>query len=171
VVTTSRTRKRRGGGPRAIAATLPAVTGTAFAKRGFTGAGVLNEWPLIAGSHLARHSAPEKVQPPARGDTGGTLHLRIDNGAMATELQHLAPLLIERINGYFGYNAVARLKIIQGPLSKPPRRPPPRTRPLTASEETELAKNLMDVDDPDLRRSLAALGRAVMARRAAKGPD
>jgi len=93
--------------------------------------------------------------------------LTIDNGSLATELMHLAPLLIERINGYFGFCAVARLKINQGPLPKARGRRARPIRPLAATEERGLMASLTDVEDAELRRALEALGRAVIGRRPA----
>ncbi len=160
------TRKRRGGGPRALAGSLSAVTKTVFARRGFADGAILKDWALIAGEHLAAHSQPEKIAYPAGAGAGGTLHLRIASGSMATELQHLEPLLIERVNGYFGFKAVERLKITQGPLPESAARPDWTPWPLDSAEEAGLAENLMDVEDEDLRRALKALGRAVIGRRA-----
>lgn len=157
-------RRKRGGGPRALAASLPAVTRAAFGKRGFADGAILKDWAVIAGDHLAGHSQPEKITYPAGAGDDGTLHLRIDNGSMATELQHLEPLLIERINGYFGFKAIGRLRITQGPLPETGEKPAWTPRPLKAEEETDLAESLIEVDDEDLRRALKALGRAVFGR-------
>ena len=85
---------------------------------------------------------------------------------MATELLHLEPLLIERINGYFGFKAVARLKITQGPLPDTAAKPVWNPRPLKTEEETNLIESLIEVEDEDLQRSLRALGRAVIGRSA-----
>ncbi len=157
----------RGGGPRALAQPLGKVTREVFGRRGLADGAILNDWPQIAGDHLAGHSLPEKVSFPRGSRAGGTLCLTVDNGSLATELMHLAPLLIERINGYFGFCAVAKLKITQGPLPKAAgRRQAPR-RPLRDNEERGLAASLVDVDDPELRRALEALGRAVIGRRPA----
>ena len=152
-------------GPKALADAVARITKPAFGKRGLSSAAIVNQWPAIIGPVLAAHSVPERIVYPKGERTGGTLYLRIDSGSLATELQHLQPLLIERVNGYIGYRAVADLKMIQGPL--PPRieSPPPRVRPLNASEEKALQKSLMSVDDHGLRASLEALGRSVMGRR------
>ena len=158
-------RKRRGGGPRALAGSLAAVTKTVFARRGFADGAILKDWALIAGEPVAAHSQPEKIAYAKGAGDGGTLHLRIENGSIATELQHLEPLLIERVNGYFGFKAVDRLRITQGPLPESAARPNWTPRPLEAAEEAGLAENLMDVEDEDLRRALKALGRAVIGRR------
>ncbi|HEX9702323.1 MAG TPA: DciA family protein [Rhodospirillales bacterium] len=157
----------RGGGPRALAQSLGAVTRQVFGRRGLADGAILNDWHLIAGEHLARHSLPEKVTFPQGTRVGGRLQLRIDNGSMAMELMHLEPLLIERINGYFGFKAVAGLKIIQGPLPRSEARRRAGGRALKPAEERDLAESLMDVGDPELKQSLAALGRAVIGRKPA----
>jgi len=159
-------RKKRGGGPRALATSLSAATKTAFGKRGFADGAILKYWPVIAGGHLADHSQPEKITYPTGAGDDGTLHLRLDSGSMATELLHLEPLLIERINGYFGFKAVARLKITQGPLPDTTAKPVWNPRPLKTEEETNLIESLIEVEDEDLQRSLRALGRAVIGRSA-----
>ena len=159
------TKQKRGGGPRALASSLSAVTKAIFGKRGFADGAIVKDWATIAGEHLARHSMPEKISTPRDKAAGGVLYLTIDSGGMATELQHLEPLLIERINGYFGFKAVDRLKITQGPLPKEGKKPAPRVRPLQEAEESELAESLMEVDDPELKQALSALGRAVIGRR------
>ena len=161
-------KRKRGGGPRALAASLASATSDIFRKRGFADGAILKDWPTIAGEHLARHTQPEKITHPKAQGSGGTLYLTIENGSVALELQHLEPLLIERINGFFGFKAVEKLKITQGPLPKSKERPPWRPRELAPGEETGLAESLINVDDDDLRLALEKLGRAVMARRPGK---
>jgi hypothetical protein len=133
-------------------------------RRGFGEAQVVLEWPSVVGQDLARDSLPVKLSfDRAAGErVGGTLHLRAAPGA-ALELQHLAPVIIERINGFFGYRAVARLAIRQGPLpgaalarkSAPP--------PVAAEDRAALERRLDAVEDPDLRAALMRLGCAVLA--------
>ena len=92
-------------------------------RYGFAHAALLERWPEIAGSRLAEVSLPLGLGFAPGSRTGGTLTLRVE-GPMATQLQHAADLVIERVNAYFGYAAVARLKLVQGPV--PPRLPPRR---------------------------------------------
>ncbi len=155
---------KRGRGPKALAATVARLTKPIFRKRGLAGGAIVNDWPLIAGDHLASHSAPEKIHYPPGGKKAGTLHLRVDSGGMATELQHMEPVLIERINAFFGYKAVSRLRIIQAPL--PPRQEHNQTEPppLSDAQEKDLGEKLQSVDDPDLRAALDTLGRKVIGK-------
>jgi len=145
-------------GPRRVAETLPKVTKPAFAAHGFWEAAVLTEWPAIVGAALAAQTCPEKL------GRDGALVVRV-GGARALEVQHLEPVILDRIATYFGYRAVKRLAIRQGPL---PRRTPPRqpeTAPLTEAQKRALGERLDGVATGDLRAALEALGSAVLARR------
>lgn len=89
------------------------------------------------------------------------LHVRVA-GAFALELQHLEPVVIERINAHFGHAAVARLKLTQGlpaRMVKTRRRP----KPLGAAAETALAATVERIGDDRLKQALARLGRAILA--------
>ncbi len=48
---------------------------------------------------------------------GATLELRVA-GPVAALIQHQAPLILDRLNLYLGEGAVARLRIVQGPLTR-----------------------------------------------------
>jgi len=150
-------------GPRALAESVSKVTKPIFARRGFADGTLIADWAAIVGDRLAAHSAPEKVDFPRGGRTGGTLTLRVDTSGLATELQHLAPQLTERINGFFGYAAVSRLRFIHGPL---PQRPAPvshRRPPTSPSSIEAAAKSVAAVEDDALRDALDRLGRSVLA--------
>ena len=85
-------------------------------------------------------------------------------------IQHLELLIIERINGFFGYRAVARLAIRQGPL---PQRPRPGRRNCARSagaRSAALEHDLEAVKDPGLREALDRLGRAVIATSPRQNP-
>lgn len=152
-------------GPRRLAAALSKVTRAGFRRRGFAHSGVLSRWPEIVGDELAAMSCPEKLKfPPGRGE-GGTLQVRVASG-FATELQHLEPVVIERINTFFGYAAIGRLALKQGPL--PARRERRRRwRALERAEEKALGERVADTADPGLKAALLELGRRVTASRPA----
>ena len=97
---------------------------------------------------------------PAALGRDGALKLHAASAA-ALELQHCAPLLIERINLYFGRSAVTRLVLVQGAL--PRRADPSGPAPcwLTAGESEALDRRVAGIVDADLRTALARLGKAV----------
>ncbi len=173
--------RRRGGyGLRALGNSLTSVTKRAFARRGLTGADIARQWPAIVGRELAAQCRPRQLRFPKAGEAvDGRLTLRVAPG-WALEVQHLEPLMLERINGYFGYRAVTRLVLQQGPL--PPlgktggdgtaeRRGGTRKEPPARLDEA-LAEKLSTVEDPELRAALEGLGRSLKGRRgrSAKNP-
>ena len=156
--------RRKERGLLAVGASLPTVAAPSLRKRGFAQGRLITEWPAIAGDLLARETVPQKLVFPRGSKGDGTLHLRVSSG-FALELQHIAPQLIERINGFFGYRAVADLRFQQGPV--PPKCKPRRIGPrrLADTDEARLQRTLDTIEDPGLRDALAGLGRAVHAGR------
>jgi hypothetical protein len=153
--------ERRGNGLRAVAASVAHVAGPALKKRGLAQGRLLTDWPEIVGAKLAACSRPEKLVPAKGADGGGTLEIRV-SGPWAVEIQHLAPVLIERINRYFGYAAVGRLRLVHAPLPGVAAAPAPAPGPRDAAAEAALDATLAGIDDPALREALAGLGRALL---------
>lgn len=158
----------------AVGGLLPRIVKTVFERHGFPVAAILADWPGIAGPDFASFTAPERLVWPRRPrpvlaedgplkrdaghrPSGATLVLRVD-GPRALEVQHAAAQLIERINVYFGYAAVAQLRIIQGPVrapAAPPAEAPAPVRPLDP--------RLDAIEDEPLRDALTRLAARVEA--------
>src|SRR5262245_22199935 len=93
------------------------LTQAAFARYGFAYGDLLNQWEAIAGADVARICRPERIAWPrqsgeSRQRLGGTLYLRALAGR-ALELHYETPRLIERINAFYGYAAIAAIKLRQ----------------------------------------------------------
>jgi hypothetical protein len=147
----------RGLGFRAAGASAAKIVGPIVAKHG---GGVLarlkSHWAVIVGAELAAATWPEAM---ARG---GTLKLRVTPGK-ALAVQHRTPIVIERVNLFFGREAVTRLMLIQGPLPLPAAAPRPFSRELRPAETASLDRQLEAVTSPELRAALDRLGRRVIA--------
>ena len=157
------TSRRSHGGPVSLAAVLPkASAAAALRRRGFAHGAVLARWREIVGPEIAAASCPEKLSFPRAGTDPATLHVRVD-GALAVELQHLEPVVLERINGFFGYRAVGRLALVQAPIPKPGPIPRAKARPLSEAENAQIEQAVAGTGDEDLRRALRSLGQAVAA--------
>ena len=151
-------------GLRMLGATVPKLTDKALRKRGFLESAIVHRWASIVGEAVAGWCAPDRVAFPRDKRAGAILHLVVP-GARALELQHLEPVLLERINTVFGYDAVERIAIRQGPLPEPRRKPRPEPRPLDRHEEDWVADQVAGFADQDLKNALQALGRAVLSRK------
>jgi hypothetical protein len=115
----------RRGHARACGDLVGEIAGTSFKRFGFIQGAVVSRWPEIVGDRYAKVSTPESIRFPAGKKSGGTLTLTVE-GAHAPLMQHLGPLIIERVNRFFGYEAVSKLAFRQGRLSKAqpaPKRP------------------------------------------------
>jgi hypothetical protein len=139
------------------------ITKAAFARYGFAQADVVANWDAIVGSELAAVSAPERIRWPrgAAEDArkqGGTLVIRAAPGR-ALELQYEAFRIISAINSFFGYGAVAQLKVMQAVELGTGRRMPP-----ALPEKSVREQDVESVEDPSLRAALERLGRGVAGR-------
>ena len=122
------------------------------------------EWSAVAGAELAAHTWPEKL------GRDGALKLRVAPG-FALDLQHRASRVVDRINIFFGRDAVTRLVLVQGTLpltsaAKAGSGSPAPAPPPTGEESGIVDSRLAEIDDPELRAALAGLGDLV--RRASR---
>lgn len=137
-----------------------------FAKHGFAYGEVLARWQEIIGPELARHCRPNRIKWPRGGSDdarklGGTLYILAEPG-LALELQYSAPRIIERLNQFYGYAAIAQVNITQAPVSRDKLLNFKRKTP-SAENRAEVAERLSGVADETLRAALQRLGEGVFA--------
>ena len=135
------------------------IGGTAFRRFGFVQGALVSRWKEIVGDHYALVSQPESIRFPAGARAGGTLTLLVE-GAHAPLMQHLGPMVMERVNRFFGYEAVARIVFRQGRLPKAAPRP---ARPAPGPVPVEIGENLRAIADPGLRACLESLAGQIAA--------
>jgi hypothetical protein len=146
---------------RAVSDMLPSVGGAAFRRFGFVQSSIVSRWSEIVGERYARVSSPESIRFPHGTRSKGVLTLVVE-GAHAPMMQHVVPVIVERVNRFFGYEAVERVAFRQGMVQvakAKARVAPPSLRPLPA----ELGDSLRGIADPELRACLEALARGVAA--------
>lgn len=131
----------------------------AFRRFGFIQASVVSRWAEIVGERYAKVSSPESIRFPAGKKSSGVLNIVVQ-GAHAPLMQHLAPVIVERVNRFFGYHAVAKLAFRQGaPLARQQIPQRPQLRPVPK----ELGDGLREIADPELRACLEALAGRIEA--------
>ncbi|HEY8978474.1 MAG TPA: DciA family protein [Streptomyces sp.] len=87
--------------------------------------GVMGRWPEIVGEDLAKHCVPQRYDEDER-----VLVVQCDSTAWATQLRHLAPTLVARLNADLGHGTVRMIKVLN------PGGPPRRYGPLRAPGST-----------------------------------
>lgn len=140
---------------------LEDATRTVFRKHGIAESRLITEWPQIAGEVLGGKTLPKRLVFAKGTRDNGTLHLTVAPG-WALEVQHLEPIILEKIATFFGYRAVGKIHITQAPLpikEKPRRKEPPA---LSAEKEQALHALTDSVADDELRTALESLGSAMM---------
>ncbi len=123
----------------------------------------MTRWPEIVGETHARVCAPESIRFPPGEKSEGILQLVV-TPAHAPLIQHVIPEIMERVNTFFGYRAVARVKMRQGTVKPPEDMANPSTRPKAPPSlkpiPMELGDSLRDIGDPELRTVLESLARS-----------
>jgi hypothetical protein len=155
------TKPARGYQGRSVGSVLNRIIAPTMRRRGFREVDILAHWPMIVGPQLAAMSCPERI---SRRGEGVVLTVRVE-GAMALEVQHMSPLILERINQHYGSGAITKLNIIQGPLPLKPMKQ--HSRPPDVTELAEAEKSLGDIPEGRLKVALARLG-ARIARKTAE---
>ncbi len=152
--------------PRPLSEFLGATIGGVLKEQGFASTEIIARWADIVGPEIAAHSEPMKINwPRVKNDTGdtdqaepATLMLRVE-GPAALEIQHLSAVILERVNRFFGWQAIGRLALRQAPLQR--RRPKPAPPPPDPAVAARIAEGLPEIENDDLRQALGRLGAAI----------
>jgi hypothetical protein len=148
--------------PRPLADLLRKTLNEGFARQGFASSELVTQWQTIVGAEIAAHSEPMKIQWPRpihdQEPEPATLILRVE-GPAAIEIQHLSSVILERVNRFFGWQAIGQIALRQAPLRRvekpaPPAGPDPQ-------KMAQVTAELGDIADDGLRAALARLGASV----------
>ena len=155
-------------GPRQIADIANPLIDPVLSRRAGISTGLIAAWEDIAGESFASVTRPEKIRWPKREPGSnepflpGELVIACE-GARALFLMHQEKEVIARINAYFGFPAVSRMRIVQKPVNQTPVRKP--LRPLDTLQKKRLSTILDGVEEGPLRLALEKLGQGVLASR------
>jgi hypothetical protein len=137
-------------------------------SRGFAVARLLTHWAEVAGPEMAAKTRPVKIGY-GKGGLGATLTLLV-KAAEAPMVQMALPVLKERVNAVYGYNAISHIHLTQTaatgfaegqaeftPAPKAAREPDP----VVQAKAKAMAEG---VTDPGLRAALEQLAQNVLTR-------
>jgi hypothetical protein len=150
--------------PRPLAELAGAALSGPLRRQGFASTEIVTRWGEIVGPEIAAHSEPLKINWPraSEGEAAppdpATLVLRVE-GPVAIEIQHLSAVILERVNRFFGWQAIGRLALRQAPLRR--RAPAEPPKPPDPAVQARIAASLPQIEDEGLRAALARLGAAV----------
>jgi hypothetical protein len=84
-------------------------------RAGFSQASIILDWDKIVSPAFSQFCQAIKVIFPAHKKSQGVLHVRVPS-AMALAISYQTPQILERVNSYYGYQAIAKVTIHHGPL-------------------------------------------------------
>ncbi len=151
------TNRPRGGRAKSVSEMLPSVGRAAFRRFGFVQSSIVSRWKEIVGDQYATVSAPESIRFPIGKRAEGTLTLMIAR-AHAPMMQHVQPVIIERVNRFFGYAAVSKIVMRQGDIARPA---PKRVKTALVAIPVELGDSLRSIADPELKAVLESLAQGI----------
>ena len=147
--------------PRPLSELLGATLNDLVKAQGFASTEIISRWAEIVGPEIAAHSEPLKINWPrpvgSETPEPATLVLRVE-GPAALEIQHLAAVILERVNRFFGWQAIGRIALRQAPLRRREKTMPQTPDPELAAQ---VAETLPDINDENLRQALGRLGAAI----------
>lgn len=165
---------------RTLGSYVPRLTRKAFEKYGFATATLLTDWSVIVGPETARYASPDRLRWPKgydildesgesghKGRPGATLVVRAHAGR-ALDVQYRAQQIIDRINAYFGYRAVAELRIVQASFESRAPVAEPSPREVINRVPKAMFAPLERIDDAPLKAALERM-RAGIEKRARGG--
>lgn len=158
-----RSRKYEGLAP--LTKEIHSLTQNIFGQKGFVSVDLITNWADIVGPDLAQGVVPTKLTFPQNQRSKGTLHVRTASGAFALLFEHQKMRVIDRINTYFGYPAVAQINQTQGAIKLKPTQPQEVEWPLGDDEVQELLKKVNAIDNDELRAQVFELGVAMIQRK------
>ena len=145
---------------------ISGILSDVMARRSGMTLDLIAAWSDIAGPNYAHCTIAEKITWPRRiSDLDpfqpGVLTVACDD-AKAIYFQHETTQILERLNFFFGFEAIAKIKIVQKPVNLPKKSGRKIPEFLSADQEMRLAAMLNNIDDPDLRKRLENFGRGVI---------
>ena len=152
----------------ALSQTLLPLAKNILGKKGFIETDIIACWNEIIGEQLAQYSFPQKIDFPQNKRNNGCLHLAVPSGAFAVEIKHQEKYILDKINTYFGYNAISSLKIIQNnELSLTPqlnnKTKINNKASLTKEEIADIQNASNEIKNKNLKEILIKLGHSIYA--------
>ena len=154
--------------PKKIGETLSRVNKNYSSKFGKIEFLIISKWSEIVGSFFADHTEPDKISRLTDDYNDfdepifkNFLHVRVSPAA-AVEFQHYKDTIIEKINSFFGYKAIADLRLQQNFIPEKKNVIDKTYMAEITEDEKKLIKNeINEIQDKELEKSIVNLGASI----------
>ena len=157
---------QRLGQPKRIGSVLKKPITRVIEQCGVSPVRLHKEWAWIIGRDLAHKCQPVNIsgrmsgqkakEKQSQNKSGGVLHI-LAEGPAVTELTFREQAIVTRVNRYFGFEVITRIKVqqatgaVKAPVAEPPSAPP------DPAETAKVAREFSSIPDPDLRQQLVRI--------------
>ena len=133
-----------------------------FNKQGFVKSYIIDNWKEIVGEEYYKNSIPEKLRIQKGG---GVLTIATD-GATSTEMEYIKTDIIQKINDYYGYRAVNRIRFrnsfIQNEIKENKSK---KENSKNKNSKNERVDAFLDkVEESELKEAINSLGKIIIGK-------
>ena len=134
-----------------------------FNRQGFAKSYIIDNWKEIVGDEYYKNSIPEKLRIQKGG---GVLTIATD-GATSTEMEYIKTDIIQKINDYYGYRAVNRIRFrnsfIQDEIKEKKVKKENIKNKNLINEKADVF--LSEVEDSELKEAINSLGKSIIGKK------
>ena len=140
-----------------------------FNRQGFVKSYIIDNWKEIVGEEYYKNSIPEKL----RIQKGGGILTIATDGATSTEMEYIKTDIIHKINDYYGYRAVNRIRfrnsfiqdeIIDTQDEITEKKPKKENIKNKNSKNEKVDAFLSEVEESDLKEAINSLGKIIIGK-------
>ena len=130
-----------------------------FNKQGFTKSYVIDNWKEIVGEKYYKITTPEKI----RIQKGGGILTIATDGATATEMEFIKSDIIKKVNEYYEFRAIDRIRFRNSYLNVSEKKESiqEKVKLDDKKDKKNISDLLSDIEDGELKERISSLGKYI----------
>ena len=131
-----------------------------FNRQGFVKGYIIDNWEEIVGENYCKISIPEKL----RIQKGGGILTIATDGATATEMEYIKPEIIKKVNDYYGYRAISRIRFRNSYLKGSENKKEKKIIKEIIKKQ-DISVSLNDFEEGKIKEAISSLGRFIVNKK------
>ena len=134
-----------------------------FNKQGFTKSYVIDNWKEIVGEKYYKITIPEKI----RIQKGGGILTIATDGATATEMEFIKSDIIKKINDYYEFRAIDRIRFRNSYLNVSEKKESiqEKIKLDNKKDRKDISLLLSDIEEGELKERISSLGKYIFNKK------
>ncbi|MEC7830705.1 MAG: DUF721 domain-containing protein [Pseudomonadota bacterium] len=131
-----------------------------FNRQGFVKGYIIDNWEEIVGENYYKISIPEKL----RIQKGGGILTIATDGATATEMEYIKDEIIRKVNDYYGYRAISRIRFRNSYLQGLENKQEKKTNKKKLKTQS-ISVLVNDFEEGKIKEAISSLGRYIINKK------